>query len=58
MNAKLEQELENAIIDLVERMDIKELQQYAIDDLWRFYCNASDDVINEFLGGHNEQSQG
>lgn len=49
MNIKLEEQLEVAILAKVDKMNIEELQQYVIDDLWQYLYNADGETIQDFI---------
>ena len=45
-----EEELEKAIIHHVEHMDVDELRQYVIDDLWAYWEDVTDEhMIDEII---------
>ena len=49
MDIKLQEQLEMAILAKVDKMNIEELQQYVIDDLWEYLYNADDEEILDFI---------
>ena len=49
MDIKLQEQLEMAILAKVDKMNIEELQQYVIDDLWEYLYTADDEEILDFI---------
>ena len=49
-----EDELEKAILNCVDRMDLATLMQYVIDDLWAYYADADSEAVDQMIEDYGD----
>ena len=49
-----EEELESAILNYVDRMDLAALMQYVIDDMWAYYADADSEAVDQMIEDYGD----